>query len=761
MSFLPISFEDMNERGWKQLDFLYISGDAYVDHPSFGHAIIARVLESEGFKVGIIAQPNWKNSEDFKRLGRPKYGVLVSSGVIDSMVNHYTASKKKRSQDLYSPGGKAGLRPDRAVIVYANKIKEIFKDTPVIIGGIEASLRRFAHYDYWEDKVRRSILVDSKADLLLYGMGEKSIVEIANLLKRDIPITSIRNIGGSAYIASYDELPLDIKNAIDSKGTKKIAILPSYDEVLNDKKIYAEAFKIQYNEQDAINGKILVQQHGDRYLVQNSPSMPMSEKELDRVYALPYERTYHHIYEQYGGVPAIAEVEFSVTSHRGCYGGCSFCALNFHQGRVIQKRSQASIINEAKKLTWTEGFKGYIHDVGGPTANFRNVACKKQIKHGVCKDRQCLYPEPCKNLIVDHSEYLSLLRRLRELPNVKKVFVRSGIRYDYLMYDKDDSFFTELCEHHVSGQLKVAPEHVVDRVLEKMGKSKRQLYDRFVKKFYDINKRINKEQYLVPYLMSSHPGSDLNAAVELAVYLKEHHIMPEQVQDFYPTPGTLSTCMFYTGYDIRNMKKVYVPKTVKEKAMQRALLQYRKKENYHLVIEALQEANREDLIGFGPNCLVKPMRGKGKTGSASEKASNKQNSNKKVNKNSQEKIIPAHNKPSRNNDLDKKRKSSSKFSDETNKSEKKVKKGYDDAKNQYEQKGNKGRSDNKDSNKRKGYSKDNDRKRLKSNKAENAHNANKSKSGQALEYGNKAPRGKAGTKISDYNKAKQLTRKRR
>lgn len=691
MSFLPISFEDMNERGWEQLDFLYISGDAYVDHPSFGHAIITRVLESEGFKVGIIAQPNWKSNEDFKKLGRPKYGVLISSGVIDSMVNHYTASKKKRSQDLYSPGGKAGHRPDRAVIVYANKIKEIFKDTPVIIGGIEASLRRFAHYDYWDDKVRRSILVDSKADLLLYGMGEKSIVEMARLLKRDVPITSIKNIRGSAYISSYDELPEDIKNAIASNGTKNIAILPSFDEVSEDKKVYAEAFKIQYKEQDAINGKILVQQHGDRYLVQNPPALPMTTSELDRVYALPYERTYHPIYEKYGGIPAITEVEFSITSHRGCYGGCSFCALNFHQGRVIQKRSQASIITEAKKLIWTEGFKGYIHDVGGPTANFRNVACEKQVKHGVCKDRQCLYPEPCKNLIVDNSEYLSLLRKLRELPNVKKVFIRSGIRYDYLMYDRDDTFFKELCEHHVSGQLKVAPEHVVDRVLEKMGKPKRQLYDKFVKKFYDINQKINKEQYLVPYLMSSHPGSDLNAAVELAVYLKEHHIMPEQVQDFYPTPGTLSTCMFYTGYDIRNMKKVYVPKSVKEKAMQRALLQYRKKENYHLVIEALKEAHREDLIGFSPNCLVKPMRGKGKNGSESNKVENKQNSNKRNsnNKNSNKNLnkkssnnrgnknaiekTPLKNKKGRNEFEAKNKRSSSKIPSEKVKSQQKRK----------------------------------------------------------------------------------------
>jgi uncharacterized radical SAM protein YgiQ len=615
MSFLPVTLEDMNERGWEQLDFLYISGDAYVDHPSFGHAIITRVLENEGFKVGVIAQPNWRSSEDFKKLGRPRYGVLISSGVIDSMVNHYTASKKKRSGDLYSPGGKSGHRPDRAVIVYANKIKEIFKDTPVIIGGIEASLRRFAHYDYWDDRVRRSILADSKADLLLYGMGEKPITEMARLLKKDVPVKGIKNIRGSAYLASYDELPANIKSALASKGSKDVAILPSYNEVSENKKSYAEAFKIQYNEQDAITGKILVQQQDDRYLVQNPPVLPMSVAELDKVYALPYERTYHPVYEKYGGIPAIKEVEFSITSHRGCYGGCSFCALNFHQGRVIQKRSEASIINEAKKLIWTEGFKGYIHDVGGPTANFRNIACKKQVTNGVCKDRQCLYPEPCKNLIVDHTEYLELLRKLRAMPEVKKVFIRSGIRYDYLMYDKNDTFFTELCEHHVSGQLKVAPEHVVDRVLEKMGKPKRQLYDRFVKKFYDINKKINKEQYLVPYLISSHPGSDLNAAVELAEYLKEHNIMPEQVQDFYPTPGTLSTCMFYTGYDIRNMKKVYVPKLPKEKAMQRALLQYRRKENYFLVIEALKEAHREDLIGFGANCLVKPMRGKGQKNS--------------------------------------------------------------------------------------------------------------------------------------------------
>lgn len=630
MGFLPVNFEDMNERGWEQLDFLYISGDAYVDHPSFGHAIITRVLESEGFKVGIIAQPDWKKNEDFKRLGRPKYGVLISSGVIDSMVNHYTASKKKRSNDLYSPGGKAGFRPDRAVIVYANKIKEIFKDTPVIIGGIEASLRRFAHYDYWDNRVRRSVLVDSKADILSYGMGEKPIVEIAKLLRKGVPAESIKNIRGCSYLAGYDELPQNIREAIDSKGSKNIAVLPSFEEVAGDKKKYAEAFRIQYNEQDSISGKTLVQRHGDRYLVQNPPSVPMSESELDKVYALPYERTYHPSYEKFGGIPAIQEVEFSITSHRGCYGGCSFCALNFHQGRAIQKRSQASVINEAKKIIWTEGFKGYIHDVGGPTANFRSVACKKQVTHGVCKDRQCLYPQPCKNLIVDHSEYLDLLRKLRALPEVKKVFIRSGIRYDYLMLDKNDDFFTELCEHHVSGQLKVAPEHVVDRVLDRMGKPKRQLYNRFVKKFYDINKKINKEQYLVPYLISSHPGSDLKAAVELAEYLKEEGYMPEQVQDFYPTPGTLSTCMFYTGFDARDMSHVYVPKTPKEKAMQRALLQYRRKENYHMVVEALKEAHREDLIGFGPKCLVKPLRGKWQNNAEAQKPKpgNKKTENK-------------------------------------------------------------------------------------------------------------------------------------
>jgi uncharacterized radical SAM protein YgiQ len=607
MSFLPISKEDMKERGWDQLDFLLISGDAYVDHPSFGTAIISRILEKEGYRVGIIAQPDWKSVDAFKILGRPKYAVLVTSGVIDSMVNHYTASKKVRSDDVYSPGGKAGYRPDRAVIVYCNRVREAFKDIPIIIGGIEASLRRFAHYDYWDDKVRRSILQDSRANLLVYGMGEKPILEIAGMLKQGIPVNEIKEVRGTAYIASYEDLPDEIKEHMDSGAKKgKYAVLPSFEEVSEDKAEYAKAFKIQYEEQDAITGRTLIQKHGDKYVVQNPPIMPLSEKEMDRIYALPYERTYHPIYEKYGGIPAIKEVEFSITSHRGCYGGCSFCALNFHQGRVIQRRSQKSVINEARKLTMLPNFKGYIHDVGGPTANFRGRACEKQDKSGVCKNRQCLYPEPCKNLIVDHSEYLDLLRKLRELPGVKKIFIRSGIRYDYLMLDKNDEFFTELCEHHVSGQLKVAPEHVVNRVLHRMGKPSREVYDRFVKKFYEINQKLNKEQYLVPYLISSHPGSDLKAAVELAVYLNKIKYTPEQVQDFYPTPGTLSTCMFYTGLDPRDMKKVYVPKSPKEKVMQRALLQYRKKENYNLVYEALKLAGREDLIGYGKDCLIKP-----------------------------------------------------------------------------------------------------------------------------------------------------------
>lgn len=612
MTFLPMTRDDMERRGWDELDFLYISGDAYVDHPSFGHAIITRLLESEGYRVGIVAQPDWKRDDDFLALGKPRLAVLISSGVIDSMVNHYTASKKPRSEDSYTPGGKGHKRPDRAIIVYTNKARELFKDVPVIIGGIEASLRRFAHYDYWDDRVRRSILVDSKADLLIYGMGEKPILEIARYLSMGVSINKIQNIRGTAFLAKKENLNGELRQFIDGEERDKLkkdyTVLPSFEEVSKAKRKYAQSFMIQYNEQDPYKGSTLIQQYGDRFVVQNPPIYPLTEKEMDRVYSLPYERAYHPSYESEGGVPAIEEVEFSITSHRGCYGGCSFCALNYHQGRIIQRRSQVSIINEARKLTWLPGFKGYIHDVGGPTANFRNKACQKQESSGVCKRKQCLHPEPCANLTVDHSEYLELLRKLREIPEIKKVFIRSGIRYDYLMLDKNDDFFVELCEHHVSGQLKVAPEHVVDRVLEKMGKPQRKVYDRFVKKFYEINEKIGKKQYLVPYMISSHPGSDINAAIELAEYIRDMNYTPQQVQDFYPTPGTLSTCMFYTELDPRTMKRVYVPKTSKEKAMQRALLQFRRKENYRLVYEALKTANREDLIGFGKNCLIRPLR---------------------------------------------------------------------------------------------------------------------------------------------------------
>ncbi|MDQ2085958.1 YgiQ family radical SAM protein [Herbivorax sp. ANBcel31] len=611
MSFLPMTKKDMIERGWEQLDFLYISGDAYVDHPSFGHAIITRVLESEGYRVGIIAQPNWRKNEDFLKLGKPRLAVLISSGVIDSMVNHYTASKKPRSKDLYSPGGKSHKRPDRAVMVYTNKAKELFKDVPVIIGGIEASLRRFAHYDYWDNKVRRSILADSRADLLMYGMGEKSVLQIAAILDKGAPISKIKDINGTAYISRKENLPNSIKEFLyEGKSKDSYELLSSFEEVSKNKNEYAKAFITQYNEQNSFNGKTLIQPHKEQFLVQNPPGMPLTEKEMDRIYSLPYERTYHPQYQKDGGIPAINEVEFSITSHRGCYGGCSFCALNFHQGRVIQKRSKASIVNEAKKIIWSPDFKGYIHDIGGPTANFRNRSCVKQEKNGVCKKRQCLYPAPCKNLQADHDDYLEILKEVRNIPEIKKVFIRSGIRYDYLMLDKNDKFFKELCEHHVSGQLKVAPEHVSQRVLDKMGKPDRRVYDRFSKKFYKINKELGKEQYLVPYLISSHPGSDLDAAIELAEYLRDLNYTPLQVQDFYPTPGTLSTCMFYTGLDPRTMKKVYVPRTGKEKAMQRALLQYRKKENYKIVFEALKKAGREDLIGFGKKCLIKPLKRK-------------------------------------------------------------------------------------------------------------------------------------------------------
>jgi len=599
--FLPISRREMAERGWDELDFLFINGDAYVDHPSFGAAILTRLLESEGYRVGIIAQPDWRAVESFKVLGKPRLAVLISSGVIDSMVNHYTAAKKPRGEDVYSPGGKTGFRPDRALIVYANRAREAFKNVPVIIGGIEGSLRRFAHYDYWSDSVRRSILFDSKADLLIYGMGEKPLLELARRLATGEPIGLIKEMRGTVYSEAAPEGFQDSKETI---------LLPSFEEVQTNLRKYAESFKIQYDEQDPIRGRRLVQPHGNRYLVQNPPTLPLTVVEMDRIYALPYQRAYHPIYENTGGVPAIKEVEFSITSHRGCYGGCSFCALSFHQGRIIQQRSRESILGEAVRLTRRPGFKGYIHDVGGPTANFFNPACRLQEQKGACRDRQCLdYRGGCKNLRVDHKEYLDLLREIRALPEIKKVFVRSGIRYDYLMLDQNDNFLIELCAHHISGQLKVAPEHVVDRVLRMMNKPGREVYDRFVRKFTAINKKLGKKQYLTPYLISSHPGCDLEAAVELAEYLRDIRHQPEQVQDFYPTPGTLSTCMFYTEMDPRTMKPVHVPKTPREKARQRALLQYKKKENYQLVLEALRLTDRTDLIGYGPKCLIPPRRG--------------------------------------------------------------------------------------------------------------------------------------------------------
>lgn len=609
--FLSISKEDMQRKKIEQFDFILISGDAYVDHPSFGSAVVARLLQSRGYRIGIIPQPDWRSADAFKTLGSPRLAFLVSSGNMDSMVNHYTASKKPRSEDLYSPGGIRGKRPDRAVTVYCNRIKEAFKDVPVIIGGIEASLRRFAHYDFWDDRVRRSILFDSRADLLIYGMGEKPIIQVAEALESGMEIKYITYINGTAYIAS--ELD-SIQNSI---------VIPSFDEVRESRRKYAKAFMFQYREQDYHTGHVLIQPHGERFLVQNPPTAPLTEVELDDVYKLPFTRHYHPVYENMGGIPALKEVKFSLTSQRGCFGGCSFCALNFHQGRVVQSRSHESIIEEAELFLNDPEFKGYIHDVGGPTANFRHAACDKQLKEGVCKNKQCLYPEPCKNLKVDHKDYVALLRKLRLLPGVKKVFVRSGLRYDYIVADKKDEFLRELCENHISGQLKVAPEHVSDKVLRYMGKPSKEIYDKFVKKYYDMNKRLKKDQYLVPYLISGHPGSDISAAIELAEYVRDMGYNPEQIQEFYPTPGTLSTCMYYTGLDPRTMKSVYVPKDPEEKAMQRALIQYRNPKNYQLVYKALKLAGREDLIGFGDKCLIKPPRDIGKRRSSKRTHFNK------------------------------------------------------------------------------------------------------------------------------------------
>lgn len=599
--FLPISKKDMQRQGIDTLDFVYVTGDAYVDHPSFGPAIISRVLEHNGYTVGVIAQPDWHSCDAFQRLGRPRLGFLVSAGNIDPMVNHYTAAKKRRNTDLYSPGGKTGFRPDRATVVYCNRIREAYgRQMPIVIGGIEASLRRFAHYDYWSDRVRRSILIDSGADLLIFGMGERQIAEVADLLRAGIPVGDIKFVPGTMYLErNREQLPA---NCI---------LVPGFDAVSTDKRAYAEATIRQYQEQDAVRGRPLAQLDRDLYTVQNPPARPLSTEELDLVYALPYTRTYHPVYESQGGIPAITEAAFSLTSCRGCFGACSFCALTFHQGRTVTSRSHESLLREAELLTRQRGFKGYIHDVGGPTANFRAPSCQGQQAHGVCKNKQCLFPEPCKNLAVDHRDYLALLRKLRKVKGVKRVFVRSGIRYDYLIYDRDDTFFKELCQYHISGQLKVAPEHISDHVLKYMGKPGQAVYERFSQKYYEINEQLGKKQFLVPYLMSSHPGSRLKDAVKLAEFLRDNRLNPEQVQDFYPTPGSLSTCMYYTGLDPRTMEPVYVPKTYEEKQMQRALLQYRRPENYDLVYQALIKAGRPDLIGPGPNCLIPNKKKKG------------------------------------------------------------------------------------------------------------------------------------------------------
>ena len=603
MSFLPISKKDMEARGLSQCDFVYVIADAYVDHPSFGHAIISRVLENAGYTVGIISQPDWRNPKSIDILGKPRLGFLVSGGNMDSMVNHYAVTKHKRKTDAFTPGGVMGKRPDYATIVYCNLIRQTYKDVPILIGGIEASLRRLAHYDYWSESLKRSILLDSQADLLMYGMGEKSIIEIADALNAGMNVRDITYIDGTAFRADSldDSLPT--------------IVLPPYEEMKANKRKYAESFKVQYSNCDPFTAKRLAEPYGKEFIVQNPPQKPLTTEEMDAVYALPYMRTYHPSYEKLGGVPAIEEVKFSLVSNRGCFGACSFCALTFHQGRIIQTRSHESIIQEAEVMVKDKDFKGYIHDVGGPTANFRHPACEKQLSKGACGGRQCLYPTPCKNMRADHSDYIALLRKLRKIPGVKKVFVRSGIRFDYLLADKKDTFFKELVQFHISGQLKVAPEHVSDAVLSRMGKPRNAVYNKFVEKYWALNKQYGMNQFLVPYLMSSHPGSTMKEAVELAEYIRDMGYNPEQVQDFYPTPSTLSSVMYYTGLDPRTMEKVYVPTDPHEKAMQRALIQYRNPKNYYLVHEALIKAHREDLIGSGPKCLIRavPPRTGGKT----------------------------------------------------------------------------------------------------------------------------------------------------
>ena len=593
MSFLPVTKKEVKG----QVDFVYVIGDAYVDHPSFGHAIISRVLQSHGYSVGIIAQPDFRNSESITEFGEPRLGFLISGGNMDSMVNHYSVSKKHRKTDAYTPGGEMGKRPDRAVIVYGNLIRQQYKKTPIIIGGIEASLRRLAHYDYWSDKMKRSILLDSGANLISYGMGERSIVEIADALNSGIAIEDITFIDGTVYKAKSLESVYDYE------------LLPDYDSLLEDKKNYAKSFLIQYENTDPFAGKRLVEPYGNHcYVVQNPAAKPLSQTEMDDIYKLPYMRTWHPMYDKKGGIPALSEVKFSLVSNRGCFGGCSFCALTFHQGRIVQTRSHESIVEEAKLMTQEKDFKGYIHDVGGPTANFRAPACSKQMEKGVCPKKQCLFPTPCKNLKADHKDYINLLRKLRGLPKVKKVFVRSGIRFDYLMADSSREFLKELCMHHISGQLKVAPEHVSDKVLKKMGKPSNEVYQRFSTEYKRMNEKLGLKQYLVPYLMSSHPGCDMKEAVKLAEFVRDLGYMPEQVQDFYPTPSTISTCMYYTGIDPRSGEAVYVPKNPHEKEMQRALIQYRDPKNYDLIKEALHLAGRTDLIGFDQKCLIKPRK---------------------------------------------------------------------------------------------------------------------------------------------------------
>ena len=595
--FLPVTKEEMLEKGLSQMDFVYVCGDAYVDHSSFGMSIITRVLESFGYSVGIICQPDWNNPESINVFGEPRLGFMVSAGNMDSMVNHYTVSKKRRHQDAYSPGGQIGKRPDYAVIVYCNLIRKTYKKTPIIIGGIEASLRRLGHYDYWSNKVRRSILLDSGADIISYGMGEKSVVEIADALNSGMDVSDITFVDGTVFKTRNPDYLYDAVK------------LPDFEEIKNDKVKYAESFAIQYKNTDPFTGKRMYETYdGAMYVVVNKAAKPMTTMELDDVYALPYMRDYHPMYEKDGGIPAIKEIKFSLTSNRGCYGECNFCALTFHEGRIVQARSHESIIKEAKECINDKDFKGYIHDVGGPTAEFRKPACKKQLKYGACTNKKCLYPKPCENLEVDHSDYLSLLRKIRKIPGIKKVFVRSGFRFDYVVSDKDKSFLKELCKYHVSGQLRVAPEHVSDNVLSKMGKPGVNIYDKFCKEFEKVNKELGLKQYIVPYLMSSHPGSTLKDAIALAEYLRSLGYMPEQVQDFYPTPGTVSTCMYYTGIDPLTMNKVYVAKDPHEKAMQRALIQYRDPSNYELVKEALIKEHREDLIGFGKECLIPPRK---------------------------------------------------------------------------------------------------------------------------------------------------------